>query len=222
MRASILGLWLVDRPRQNAPEACLGAAILRSDNHRQIAARQGAVKAGGRCLNCQFRRPRLTSIEDENSRRHLMLRQKVADALKTAMKGRDPLTVSTVRLILAKLKEQDIEARAKGNNEGIAEAEIQQMLRGMIKQRHDSIALYQQGGRPELAEKERGEIAIIERFLPAQLSDDALEAAVKETIAAIGAQGMKDMGRTMTALRERHAGQIDGARASQVVKRLLG
>ena len=151
-----------------------------------------------------------------------MLRQKVADSLKTAMKGRDQLTVSTLRLVIAKLKEQDIEARAKGNTQGIGESEIQQMMQGMIKQRRESIVLYEQGGRPELAEKERGEIVIIERFLPTQLSDQALEAAVKETIAAIGAQGMKDMGRTMTALRERHAGQIDGAKASQVVKRLLG
>jgi uncharacterized protein YqeY len=150
-----------------------------------------------------------------------MLRQKVAEALKTAMKEKDQLVVSTLRLVIAKLKEQDIEARAKGNTQGIPEGEIQQMLQGMIKQRRESIVLYEQGGRPELAEKERGEIAIIERFLPAQLSDQALEAAVKETIAAIGAQGMKDMGRTMTALRERYAGQIDGAKASQVVKRLL-
>ena len=151
-----------------------------------------------------------------------MLRQKVAEALKTAMKAKDQLVVSTLRLVIAKLKEQDIEARPKGNTQGIPEGEIQQMLQGMIKQRRESIVLYEQGGRPELAEKERGEIAIIERFLPAQLSDQALEAAVKETIAAIGAQGMKDMGRTMTALRERYAGQIDGAKASQVVKRLLG
>ncbi|HEX7967954.1 MAG TPA: GatB/YqeY domain-containing protein, partial [Stellaceae bacterium] len=105
---------------------------------------------------------------------------------------------------------------------GIADAEIQQMLQGMIKQRRESIALYEQGGRPELAEKERGEIAIIERFLPKQLSDAELEAAAKETIAAVGAQGMKDMGRTMAALREHYAGQMDSAKASQVVKRLLG
>jgi uncharacterized protein YqeY len=151
-----------------------------------------------------------------------MLRQKVAEALKTAMKEKDALVVSTVRMMMAKLKEQDIEARAKGNTDGIGESEIQQMLQGMIKQRRESIVLYDKGGRPELAEKERGEIAIIERFLPTQLSDEALEAAVKEIIAATGAQGMKDMGRTMTALRERYAGQIDGAKASQVVKRLLG
>lgn len=151
-----------------------------------------------------------------------MLRQKFTDSLKEAMKGKDALAVSTVRLIIAKLKEQDIEARGKGKAAGIADPEIQQMLQGMVKQRRESITLYEQGGRPELAEKERGEIAIIERFLPKQLSDAELEAAVKETIAAVGAQGMKDMGRTMAALRERHAGQIDSAKASQVVKRLLG
>ena len=151
-----------------------------------------------------------------------MLRQKFADSLKTAMKDKDQLTVSTVRLVLAKLKEQDIEARGKGRTDGIGDGDIQQMLQGMIKQRRESITLYEQGKRPELAEKERGEIAIIERFLPRQLSDAELEAAAKEIIAAAGAQGMKDMGRTMAALKERYAGQMDGAKASQVVKRLLG
>ncbi len=151
-----------------------------------------------------------------------MLRQQFTDALKEAMKEKEPLAVSTVRLIIAKLKEQDIEARGRGKAAGITDAEIQQMLQSMVKQRRESITLYEQGGRPELAEKERGEIAIIERFLPKQLSDAELEAAVKETIAALGAQGMKDMGRTMAALRERYAGQMDSAKASQVVKRLLG
>lgn len=150
-----------------------------------------------------------------------MLRQQFTDSLKNAMKDKDQLAVSTVRLIIAKLKEQDIEARGKGKTDGIGEPEIQQMLQSMIKQRRESIALYEQGGRADLAEKERGEIAIIERFLPKQLSDAELEAAVKEVIATVGAQGMKDMGRTMAALRERYAGQMDSAKASQVVKRLL-
>lgn len=150
-----------------------------------------------------------------------MLRQQFTDSLKNAMKDKDQLAVSTVRLIIAKLKEQDIEARGKGKTDGIGEPEIQQMLQSMIKQRRESIALYEQGGRADLAEKERGEIAIIERFLPKQLSDAELEAAVKEAIATVGAQGMKDMGRTMAALRERYAGQMDSAKASQVVKRLL-
>ncbi len=150
-----------------------------------------------------------------------MLRDSFTDALKAAMKARDDLTVSTVRLIIAKLKEQDIDARGKGKSDGIADTEIQQMLLGMIKQRRDSITLYEQGKRPELAEKERGEIAIIERFLPKQLDDAELEAAAKAVIASTGAAGMKDMGRTMAALKERYAGQMDAAKASQVVKRLL-
>ena len=150
-----------------------------------------------------------------------MLREKFTDSLKQAMKDKDQLTTSAVRLIIAKLKEQDIEARGKGKAAGIGEPEIQQMLQGMIKQRRESITLYEQGGRPELAEKERGEIAIIERFLPKQLSEGELEQAVKDTIAAIGAQGIKDMGRTMAALKERYAGQMDSAKSSQVVKRLL-
>lgn len=150
-----------------------------------------------------------------------MLRQKFTDSLKEAMKDKDQLATSTVRLIIARLKEQDIEARGKGKAAGIGDSEIQQMLQGMIKQRRESIALYEQGGRPELADKERGEIAIIERFLPKQLSDTELEQAVKDTVAAISAQGIKDMGRTMAALKERYAGQVDSAKASQVVKRLL-
>ena len=150
-----------------------------------------------------------------------MLRERFTETLKQAMKDKDALSVSTVRLVIAKLKEQDIEARGKGKAAGIGDGEIQQMLQSMVKQRRESITLYEQGGRPELAEKERGEIAIIERFLPKQLTEPELEAAVKETIAAVGAAGIKDMGRTMAALRERYAGQIDNAKASQLVKRLL-
>ena len=151
-----------------------------------------------------------------------MLRERFTETLKQAMKDKAALSVSTVRLVITKLKEQDIEARGRGKAESIGDGEIQQMLQGMIKQRRESITLYEQGGRPELADKERGEIAIIERFLPKQLTDAELEAAVKATIAAVGAAGIKDMGRTMAALRERYTGQIDNTKASQVVKRLLG
>ena len=151
-----------------------------------------------------------------------MLRQRFTDTLKQAMREKDALALSTVRLILARLKERDIEVRPKGNSEGIAEPEIQQMLQGMVKQRRESIELYEKGKRPDLAEKERGEIAIIERFLPQQMSEADMEAAIRATIAAIGASGIKDMGRTMAALREHYAGQLDAAKASQAVKRLLG
>jgi uncharacterized protein YqeY len=151
-----------------------------------------------------------------------MLRQRLSEALKDAMRAKDAPTLSAVRLILARLKERDIEVRPKGNSEGIAEPEIQQMLQGMVKQRRESIELYEKGKRPDLAEKERGEIAIIERFLPQQMSEADMEAAIRATIAAIGASGIKDMGRTMAALREHYAGQLDAAKASQAVKRLLG
>jgi uncharacterized protein len=151
-----------------------------------------------------------------------MLRQRFNDTLKQAMREKEALTLSTVRLILARLKERDIEVRPKGNTEGIPDPEIQQMLQQMIKQRRESIELYEKGNRVDLADKERGEIAVIERFLPQQMSEAETEAAIRETIAAIGAAGIKDMGRTMAALRERHAGQIDSAKASQAVKRLLG
>lgn len=151
-----------------------------------------------------------------------MLRERFNDALKQAMRDKEALTVSTIRLILARLKERDIEARPKGNTTGIADADIQQMMQGMIKQRRESIELYDKGGRPELAEKERGEIAIIERFLPKSLSDAETEAVIKETIAAVGAASVKDMGKVMAALKEKYAGQLDPSKSSQIVKKLLG
>src|SRR5580692_2625854 len=125
-----------------------------------------------------------------------MLRERFNEALKQAMRARETLALSTVRLILARLKERDIEVRPKGNLDGIADPEIEQMMLGMIKQRRDSIELYEKGGRPELADKERAEIVVIERFLPQKMDPAEQEAAIAETIAAIGAAGIKDMGRT--------------------------
>jgi uncharacterized protein len=151
-----------------------------------------------------------------------MLREQFSEALKQAMRDKDVLAVSTVRLIMARLKERDIEVRPKGNAEGIADPDIQSMLQQMIKQRRESIELYSQGKRPELAEKERGEIAIIERFLPKAMSEEEAESAVKAAIAATGAASIKDMGKVMAALKEKYAGQIDPAKSSQMVKKLLG
>jgi hypothetical protein len=151
-----------------------------------------------------------------------MLRERFNDSMKQAMRAKDAPTLSTVRLILARLKERDIEVRPKGNLDGIGEPEIQQMLMGMIKQRRESIELYEKGKRTDLADKERGEIAVIEGFLPQQMDEGEQETAIADTIAAIGAAGIKDMGRTMAALKERYAGRMDTAKASQVVKRLLG
>jgi uncharacterized protein YqeY len=151
-----------------------------------------------------------------------MLRARLSDALKTAMKAHEARTVSTVRMILAGLKDRDIAARGKGNPDGISDAEIQQMLQGMVKQRRESMVLYEQGNRPELVEQEGGEIAIIESFMPKQLSDADLEQAVVAAIAATGAETAKDMGRVMAALREKHAGAMDFGKAGAVAKKKLG
>jgi hypothetical protein len=151
-----------------------------------------------------------------------MLRQAFRDRLKEAMKARDARTVSTVRLILAGLKERDVAARGQGNLEGLSEADIQRMLQGMIKQRRESIVLYQQGNRPDLAQQENEEIGVIESFLPRQLDEGEIEAAAKAAIGETGAASVKDLGKVMAALRERHAGVIDLGRAGAIVRRLLG
>ena len=151
-----------------------------------------------------------------------MLREAFTERLKAAMRAKDTRTLSTVRLAIAGLKDRDIAARGIGNPDGIADAEILRMLQGMVKQRRESIALYRQGNRPELAEQEEAEIAIIEGFLPQQMSDAETAAAVRAAIAETGAAGIKDMGKVMAVLRERHIGIIDMARAGPVVKQLLG
>jgi uncharacterized protein YqeY len=150
-----------------------------------------------------------------------MLRQAFTDRLKQAMKARDPRTVSAVRLILAALQDRDIAARGEGK-EALADSEIQRLLQGMIKQRRESIALYEKGNRPDLAERERGEIAVVESFLPRQMGETEIIAAAKTAIAETGAAGLKDMGKVMGLLRERHAGVIDMSRAGPIVKGLLG
>ena len=151
-----------------------------------------------------------------------MLRQAFRDRLKGAMKARDARTVSTVRLILAGLKERDVAARGQGNLDGLSETEIQRMLQTMIKQRRKSIELYRQGNRPDLVEHENEEIAVVESFLPRQLDEGEIEAAVKAAIGETGATTPKDLGKVMAALRERHGGVIDLGRAGVIVRRLLG
>ena len=149
------------------------------------------------------------------------MREAFTERLKAAMRAKDTRALSTIRLVLTALKERDVAARTAGNPEGIAESEILRLLQGMVKQRRESIALYEKGNRPELAAQESEEIAIIESFLPKQLSDAELDEAVKAAIAETGAQTAKDMGRVMAALRDKHAGQMDFAKASGAAKRLL-
>jgi len=150
-----------------------------------------------------------------------MLRSQFNDALKTAMLGKDERTVATIRLMNAKLKDLDIAARPKGNTEGINDVEIQSMLQGMIKQRRESITLYEKGNRPDLAKQESEEIAVIERFLPKQMGEAEMKDAIGKAIATTGAQGIKDMGKVMAELKKAHAGQMDFAQAGALVKSQL-
>ena len=151
-----------------------------------------------------------------------MLRERLNDELKAAMKAREQHRVSTLRLILAAIKDRDVAARGDGNAEGIGEDEILQLLTKMVRQRRESIKLYEEGGRIDLAEREAEEITIIEGFMPRQLDDAEVDKAVREAIGETGATGLKDMGRTMALLKERFAGRMDFGKASAIVKGELG
>ena len=150
-----------------------------------------------------------------------MLRDQLNEALKEAMRARDMGAVGTIRLILAKLKEVDIAQRTEANREGVGDDRILSMLQGMIKQRNESIQLYEKGNRADLADKEKAEIVVIQRFLPKQMDDAAVEAAVKDAVASAGAKSIKDMGGVMAALKAKYAGQMDFAKASAAVKKVL-
>jgi uncharacterized protein YqeY len=151
-----------------------------------------------------------------------MLREAITERMKTAMRAKDARTLSTVRLIMAALKDRDIAARSEGERPQIPDSEILRLLQSMVKQRRESIALYEKGNRPELVQQESEEIAVIESFLPQQLDDAGIEAVAKAAITETGAAGIKDMGKVMGVLREQHAGVLDMAKAGAVVKRLLG
>lgn len=149
------------------------------------------------------------------------IRENLTQSLKTAMKAKDENTLTTVRMIISKMKERDIEARVSGNMNGIADPELLSLMQGMIKQRQESAKMYRDGGRPELADKEDAEIVIIEQFLPAQLGDAEIADVIAAIIAKIGAAGVKDMGKIMTELKANYAGQMDMAKAGAVVKQKL-
>ena len=151
-----------------------------------------------------------------------MLREQIKTELVAAMKAKDETKVSTLRMIGATLKDKDIAARPSGKTDGISDDEILSMFQTMIKQRKESIELYEKGGRTDLADKEKKEIEIISAFLPAQMDDEAVKTAIETQIQAVGATSMKDMGKVMGALRAKYAGQMDFGKASAVIKSLLG
>ena len=149
-----------------------------------------------------------------------MLRERLTTEMKEAMKAGDKRKLGTVRLIQAALKDKDIELRGAGKSPA-SDDEILALMQKMIKQRQESVAMYDQGGRPELANQEREEAQVIQSFLPQQMKDDDIRAAVVATIADTGAASMKDMGKVVAALRAQYAGRMDFGKASGIVKDLL-
>ena len=149
-----------------------------------------------------------------------MLRDDINSALKEAMKAGNARRVSTLRLVNAALKNADIEARGQGKGP-LGDDDVLGLLQKMIKQRHESVELYDKGGRAELAAQEREEIAIIQAYLPKQMSEDEMKAAISAAIAETGAAGMKDMGKVIGVLRAKFAGQMDFGKASGMVKAAL-
>jgi len=150
----------------------------------------------------------------------MSLRESFTEQLKLSMKAGDAARTSTLRMIVAKLKDTDIAARPKGIDK-VPDEEVVAMLRGMVKSRREAVELYQLGNRPELAAKETAEIAVIESFLPRQMDAAAMQQAVADAVAEAGATSIKDMGRVMAALRARHAATLDMAKAGPMVKARL-
>ena len=149
-----------------------------------------------------------------------MLREKITEATKAAMKSQEKTKLSTLRLMSAAITNADIEARTAGKKP-LSDDELLGLFQKLIKQRQESVELYEKGGRAELAKQERDEIEVIKGFLPQQMSEAEVKAAIAEAIKATGAAGVKDMGKVMAALKERYAGKMDFGKASGAVKGML-
>ncbi|PPQ29585.1 GatB/YqeY domain-containing protein [Rhodopila globiformis] len=150
----------------------------------------------------------------------MSLRDQFTEQLKTSMKAGDAPRTSTLRMILARLKDVDIAARPKGVDK-VPDDDVLAMLRGMVKSRRESVELYKQGNRPDLVAKEEAEIAVIEGFLPQQMDEAAMQQAVADAVADTGATSIKDMGKVMAALKVKHAAAMDMAKAGPLVKARL-
>lgn len=148
-------------------------------------------------------------------------RAEINAKLKEALKSGDKVASSTIRLIMAALKDRDISAREHGNTDGISDDEILLMLQSMVKQRQESSQTYSDAGRDDLAEREQAEIDVIKSFMPRQLEAEEVEAAIESIVKEIDAKDIKDMGRVMAVLKERYAGQVDMGKAGGVAKKKL-
>ena len=162
----------------------------------------------------------LSSPLSARTRKTRMIRDTIKAALVTAMKGGDKSRTAAIRLIQSSIKNRDIELRGNANPPE-DDVLVTEVLQKMIKQRRESIAMYEQGGRAELAAAEQAEVEVIEGFLPAQMSEEETKAAIDAIATELGASSVKDMGRVMAALKERHAGQLDMSKASGLVKARL-
>ena len=150
-----------------------------------------------------------------------MLRDAISGELKDAMRSKDTLKTATLRLIIAAIQDRDIAVRTDGNPDGISDDEVMKVLQTMVKQRQESIKMYEKGNRPELAAQEAQEISIIRSFMPEQMSNTEIEEAVNQLLIETGASGLKDMGSSMAALRKRYAGRMDFGKASEILKASL-
>ncbi len=151
----------------------------------------------------------------------MMLRQRLNEDLKVAMRDKDARRMGTLRLILAAVKEQEIATRGEGGDADVTDDQILLIMAKMVKQRRESVRMYEEGARIDLAEQEQAEIAVIEGYLPKQLSSDEVAEVAAQVKQELGATGLKDMGRCMVVLKDRYAGRVDMGRASQTMKNLL-
>ena len=153
------------------------------------------------------------SLSDASVIKEATMQERFTEALKEAVKSQDKIRISTLRLITAAIKDRDIAARGADRGEGASDEQVLEILAKMVKQRQEAAATYEEAGRLELAEQERAEILVIEEFLPEQLSDDEIQAAVDEAIAQTAAASLKDMGKVMGVLKGKYAGQMDFGKA---------
>lgn len=151
-----------------------------------------------------------------------MIRERLSTETKEAMRARESTRLSTLRLILAAIKDRDIAARSEDNTDGVSDDEILSILAKMIKQREESARIYDEAGRIELADGERAEIVVIRRFLPKQLSADEVQSAIKEAISTTNASSIRDMGKIMGHLKSKYTGQMDFGKVGAEVKAALG
>lgn len=150
-----------------------------------------------------------------------MIREELTTAMKRSMKEKDMVGLGTIRLIMAAIKDRDIASRSECKSETISDDDIMRLLQSMLKQRRESIRMYKEGGREDLAEREQQEIHIISQFLPVQMDEPQMKAVIQKSILDTQASGIRDMGKVMGELKEKYAGRMDFAQASHIVKEML-